>query len=142
MARVSRELVRLDENVPDIVALESLLGRRTDDARLLKFLEAQEFRNVISRVRSRSGIEAVDTAAIKEADSEISTEVCTLTSIKLVQAWMKDVAGIGEISVAVQTDSPHYINEEVVGLAMCSGRERAVSVPGGQGACSLSLIQI
>jgi len=136
LARVSRKLVRLDENVPDIEALESLLGHRTDDATLLKFLEAQEFKNVISRVRSRSGIEAADTAAVEEVGSEINTEVGTLASIKAVQAWVKDVVQTGEISMAVQTDTPHYINEEVVGFAMCSDRQRAVYVPVGQGDCT------
>ncbi len=53
MARISRDLVRLKDDVPTEVAIESFAVRDIDADDLLAFLEEQQFKSLMVKVRSR-----------------------------------------------------------------------------------------
>ena len=57
-ARVSRELVRLREDVPVEIALPRLAVREPDAAALLAFLRAMEFSTLTKRIAEKLGLEA------------------------------------------------------------------------------------
>jgi len=67
-ARLSRELVRLKDDVPVREALESFAVRAPDAAALLSFLRAQGFKSIIARLEGRLGA-AAEPAAPSRASS-------------------------------------------------------------------------
>ncbi len=62
-ARVSRQLVRLKDDVPIEVGLETLAKQAPDWAKLLRFLKEQEFRSIAARVASRHGLDLAEIKA-------------------------------------------------------------------------------
>src|SRR6201986_2466288 len=69
MARISKRLVTLDQNVPLEVPVEELAVHDPDYKHLIAFLKAMEFSTLTRRVVEKSGIEAAEI----EADSKLSS---------------------------------------------------------------------
>jgi len=66
-ARISRELVRLKNDVPDVDALDTLVLQPPNGPKLIGFLKAMEFTTLTRRVAEASGTEAseVEAAEVK-----------------------------------------------------------------------------
>src|ERR1017187_2455958 len=69
LARLSKRLVTLDQNVPLDVAVDELAVHEPDYKHLIAFLKAMEFNTITRRVAEKSGIDA---AAI-DADAKLSS---------------------------------------------------------------------
>jgi DNA polymerase I len=63
MARISKKLVTLDQNVPLEVPVEDLAVHQPDYKHLIAFLKAMEFSTLTRRVAEKSGIEANEVEA-------------------------------------------------------------------------------
>ena len=63
MARISKRLVTLDQNVPLDVPVEELAVHEPDYKHLIAFLKAMEFNTLTRRVAEKSGIEASEIEA-------------------------------------------------------------------------------
>src|SRR5262249_28286623 len=69
MARISKKLVTLDQNVPLEVPVEELAVHEPDYKHLIAFLKAMEFSTLTRRVAEKSGIEASEIAANADLSS-------------------------------------------------------------------------
>ena len=69
LARISKKLVTLDQNVPLAVPVDELAVHEPDYKHLIAFLKAMEFNTITRRVAEKSGIDA---SAI-EADAKLSS---------------------------------------------------------------------
>src|ERR1041384_7580329 len=69
MARISKKLVTLDQNVPLEVPVEDLAVHQPDYKHLIAFLKAMEFSTLTRRVAEKSGIEANEV----EADAKLTS---------------------------------------------------------------------
>jgi DNA polymerase-1 len=80
LARVSKRLVTLDQNVDLEVPVEDLAVHEPDYKLLIAFLKAMEFSTLTRRVAEKSGIEANEIAA----DSKLSSAKATAASVSPV----------------------------------------------------------
>ncbi|MGB3503198.1 MAG: DNA polymerase I [Mesorhizobium sp.] len=64
-ARISRELVRLKDDVPDVEALDTLELQPPNGPKLIGFLKAMEFTTLTRRVAEASGTDASEVEAIE-----------------------------------------------------------------------------
>jgi DNA polymerase-1 len=69
LARISKRLVTLDQNVPLDVAVDELAVHEPDYKNLIAFLKAMEFSTITRRVAEKSGIDA----SAVEADSKLTS---------------------------------------------------------------------
>ena len=69
VARISKRLVTLDQNVPLDVAVDDLAVHEPDYKRLIAFLKAMEFTTLTRRVAEKSGIDASEI----EADGKLAS---------------------------------------------------------------------
>ena len=148
MARVSRELVTLRDDVPVEVPLESFKLREIDPEKLLGFLRQQEFKSLIARMESRFGIEspppaapaapapAADSPAAKEAASDAPAEAFSgETEYELVQdkarlqAWIDEAVSAGVFAVDTETTSLNAMRAELVGISLSIEPGKACYIP-------------
>ena len=76
LARISRKLVTLDQNVPLDVPVDQLAVHEPDYKHLIAFLKAMEFSTITRRVAEKSGIDA----SAVEADAKLSSSPASAVS--------------------------------------------------------------
>ncbi|WP_123692964.1 DNA polymerase I [Allostella humosa] len=136
LARVSRELVRLKDDVPDLPPLEALAVRPADPNRLVEFLRTQNFRTLLSRVESRNANRAAATAAlapVAAADAQATSAeggaaapmpAATAANYVLIQdldvldAWIARATAAGAFAVDTETTSLDAVTCELVGVSL------------------------
>ena len=139
MARVSRTLVTLKNDVPLEVSLDALVRREPDPEALIAFLKEQGFKSILSRVESRLGLgeAAEETVAPTEVDYELVQEESAL------ERWVAAGIAAGQIAVDTETTSLDATRAELVGVSLALEPGRACYVPlahrgaNGQGALDL-----
>jgi len=145
MARVSRELVTLRDDVPVEVPLENFKTREIDPEKLLGFLQQQEFKSLIARMESRFGIEAPAPAAPAAPTSAPSDEPAAEdapaasfsgeTEYELVQdkarlqAWIDEATSVGVLAVDTETTSLNAMRAELVGISLSIEPGKACYIP-------------
>jgi len=145
MARVSRELVTLRDDVPVEVPLESFKAREIDAEKLLAFLQRQEFKSLISRMESRFGIEAPAMAPKPAASTAPKTDepaadapaevFAGAPEYELVQdkarlqAWIEEATSAGVFAVDTETTSLNAMRAELVGISLSIEPGKACYIP-------------
>src|SRR5262245_44881733 len=89
MARISRKLVTLDQNVPLEVPVEDLAVHAPDYKHLIAFLKAMEFNTLTRRVAEKSGIEANEV----EADAKLTSGTVSRSASSSSAAKTSDLFG-------------------------------------------------
>ena len=139
LARVSRELVRLRDDVPLAEDLDDLGLHPPDVEALLAFLEDQEFKRLRDRIANRHGTGAA--AGPAPAPAETAYELVRTT--EALAAWIEAAEAAGVVAVDTETTSLDAQQAELVGVSLSieSGRACYVPVghvaPAGQGALDL-----
>ncbi|MEE2760042.1 MAG: DNA polymerase I [Pseudomonadota bacterium] len=151
LARISRLLVTLRDNVPVEVPLAEFKVREVDPEKLLAFLAAQEFKSLISRMESRFGIKASEVTApavkaktpvekggklVEAPDPDKPPEPFSgETEYELVQdkerlkAWIEEAAAAGIVAVDTETTSLNSMGAELVGISLSIEAGRACYIP-------------
>jgi DNA polymerase-1 len=133
-ARVSRELVRLKDDVPVPLDLEELRVKKPDSAKLLAFLREQSFKSLITTVESRLGktagpaeptAPAKTKATAKEAKYELVQES------EALKRWVEAATRAGVVAVDTETTSLDPIRADLVGVSLALADGRACYVPLG-----------
>ena len=131
LARISRELVRLRDDVPVPMALEGLEIRPLDAGTLLEFLEDLDFQRLAQRIRAKL---AGDGDA---AQASLGTEPPAETEYELVQTgaalerWIKQAEAVGYVAFDTETTSLDAKRAELVGFSLAIQPGRACYVPVG-----------
>jgi len=141
-ARISRRLVLLDAHAPPPVPLEDLKVHEPDAKRLIAFLEQQEFRTTVARVRARLG--ETGEIALHEAGAQaaVPTATAILERYELVNAldalerWVARAAETGLLAVDIQADSDQPLSCRVAGIALAVAPGEACYIPLGHGAAN------
>jgi len=154
--RISRRLVTLADNVPDLPDWDALAVRDPDPATLIGFLKAMEFRTLTNRVAEALGAEAgeIDPAPVSvggtnpapdvppgdasrhpagEAPSEpIDTAAyAVIRDAATLRAWVAEATAIGAVAVDTETTSLDEMTAELVGVSLALAPGRAAYVPLG-----------
>ena len=130
-ARISRELVRLRDDAPMPVALDEAARRPYDMAALTEFLQAQEFKKLLTRLQGQNpslslaeykGAEQTtpnDKNENKKDSSVIDrTAYELITSAEQLAAWVGKIEAAGLVAIDTETTSLDAARAELVGIAL------------------------
>jgi DNA polymerase-1 len=134
LARLSRTLVTLKDDVPLKEPLEDLRLKPRDPDRLRKFLEVQEFKSILVRLSEQLGAPAdMDAppvpAAIVHATRPSDAKYVLIQSEAVLAEWIAEAAAQGIVAVDTETTSLDAGRAELVGVSMALADGRACYVP-------------
>ena len=143
LARVSRELVRLKDDVPIDTPLAAFAVKDPEPDALLGFLNEHGFKSLLARVESRLRAHAAPGSAPAPAPApENGYELVTTTDA--LAAWADAARAVGLVAVDTETTSLDAMRAELVGVSLALDGGRACYIPlahkgpAGQGALELS----
>ena len=141
-ARVSRQLVLLDAYAPPPVPLDELKVHEPDAKRLIAFLEQQEFRTTVARVRARLGEvgeiaphEAAEGAA-PSASAAPEERYELVTSFDALDRWATRAVETGMLAIDIQTDVDQAVACRVIGIALAVAPGEACYIPLAHGSAA------
>ena len=135
MARLSRELVRLKDDVPIEATWRDFAVRKPDPTILLDFLKAQGFNSLAGITKARLGVG--DATAGTGAAVSGETETAARPVYELVQteaalqAWIDEAIAAGAVAVDTETTSLDSMTAELVGVSLAVEPGRACYIPLG-----------
>jgi DNA polymerase-1 len=144
LARISRELVRLKDDVAVPVPLEELTLKRPDAGKLRGFLQAQGFRTTLSRLEAAGlltgGTDAPQSpassmapsmpavsAAPDKADGPARYEL--VQDLESLDAWIARATAAGACAIDTETTSLDALNASLVGVSLCVEPGHACYIP-------------
>lgn len=135
LARVSRDLVRLKDDVETEHEIEDFALKDPDPATVIEFLQAMEFRTLTQRVESRfvaNGlIDAAETQAALAAEAPSDDEYELVQDEKALKAWIDGARDAGVVAFDTETTSLNAMRAELVGYSLSYAPGRACYVPVG-----------
>ncbi|HIJ45634.1 MAG: DNA polymerase I [Rhodospirillales bacterium] len=125
VARLSRTLVTLKDDVPVEVPLADFAVKETDREALLKFLDEQGFKSLVGKVKSRFGREgpAAAESVAAAADYELVREAAAL------RRWIAAASEAGAVAVDTETTSLNAVEAKLVGVSLAAAAGRACYIP-------------
>ena len=146
-ARLSRELVRLRDDVPLTIPLRQLGRRQPDLVHLEQFLKDQGFKTILARLQSRAPAPSSASPKLQAPHSSPSTnsektnpsipEAISQTHYELVQtveglqSWIGNALQQGLVAVDTETTSLDQTRAELVGISLCLQQGNACYIPVG-----------
>ena len=132
MARISRELVTLSTDVPDLPELETLAVQDIDAENILPFLEEQGFRNLQVKLLSHmSDYDIPGNIMIPDVipSDDISYE--TVTTMDQLDRWISDIKRSFQVAIDTETTSLNAMRAELVGISLSIQPGKACYIPLG-----------
>jgi DNA polymerase-1 len=134
-ARLSRELVRLKDDVETEHTIEDFALRDPDPASVIEFLKAMEFRTLTQRVESRfvadGLIDAAETQAALAAEAPSEDQYELVKDTKALNAWIDGARDAGVVAFDTETTSLNAMRAELVGVSLSYAPGRACYIPLG-----------
>ena len=138
-ARISKQLVELEQNVPVDVELSEFAVQKPDVQTLVDFLREQNFTSLLKKIEAR-GISIGDNGdrANGAGEGASAPEVETFsdqTEFVLVQSeddlkpWIADAMDAGVVAVDTETTSLNAMSADLVGVSLCVKPGRACYIP-------------
>ncbi|MBI1252509.1 MAG: DNA polymerase I [Alphaproteobacteria bacterium] len=132
--RISKQLVTLRDDVPNVEPMETFAVDEPDLAVLLQFLEGMEFRTLTRRVREHAGESHVETppppAALADDDPPVDHSAYeTVDTLERLTAWMEEARAQGFLAVDTETDSLDSMRARLVGVSLALAPNRACYIP-------------
>ncbi len=125
LARISKDLVTLRDDVEVTTPLDDLVVRDPDLETLIGFLREQDFKSLIKRVESRYG-----TSQEKPSEAKPEkTEYRLVQDIKDLDRWIGEATIKGVVGVDTETTSLDAIRAGLVGISLCHEPGRACYIP-------------
>ncbi len=144
MARLSKQLVTLDENVPLPIPLADLAIKQPDTERLVAFLREQGFKNLLAKLEGKasgSRLQATSNQETLEARSpKPEANYTTITTLPALQDWLAHAAKAGRVAFDTETTSLNAQAAELVGFSLCVEAGEACYVPVGHQALGSGLL--
>lgn len=137
-ARISRELVRLKDDVPDLPPVDALAVRPADPGRLVDFLRAQNFRTLLARVEGRNAQRAHAAAALAPVAAAAGTPSAAgvardryvlIQDMAALDAWIARAREAGAFAVDTETTSLDAVACELVGVSLAITPGEAAYLP-------------
>nr|MDP9196456.1 DNA polymerase I [Pseudomonadota bacterium] len=145
-ARISLRLVRLDDQSPLPVPVDSLEVHRLDRARLRAFLEKQGFRSILSRLDKIAPNGGPDeplpseTLAdplpppVQEAPEKtgpVTRHYQLVQDVMALKKWIDKATEQGFVAVDTETDSLEAVTARLVGVSLATAAGHACYIPVG-----------
>ncbi len=127
MARISRDLVTLRQDVPNIEPLENLIKREIDSEVLMTFLQEQGFKSAIQRIGSQLGFGS----AASEPEQPTECDYSLVQSVDALERWIARICTTGMVAFDTETTSLDASRAELVGCSLSLRPGEACYVPLG-----------
>ena len=128
-ARISRELVRLRDDVPLTEAWADFSTCPPDPQTLFHFVDQQGFRSLKMRIEAAFGPAPAAAHAECEAPVPVVTDYSIVTTEADLAAWIDLATRVGHVSFDTVTTSSNTLRAALVGLSMSVTPGRACYVP-------------
>ena len=130
LARVSRDLVRLDTAVPDLPDLEDLLHEVHDEETLRAFLEEMEFKSIAQKMGLKVETQPVIETPQNQAEVPIADNKYELvTTIDALDRWIARAGEARLVAFDTETTSLDQQQAELVGVSLCIEPGEACYIP-------------
>jgi DNA polymerase-1 len=134
-ARISKQLVTLKDDVPDVVSMENFGTAEPEPDQLIGFLKSMEFRTITRRVEEALGAGPADETGDATAPIDRS-KYETVTTLDQLDAWIGKARAARIIAVDVETDALSATQAGLVGVSLATAPGEACYIPlahGGEG---------
>ncbi len=141
--RMSRDLVRLDENVPELEPLDALELQEPQAEMLLPFLAAMEFRSLTKRIADQMGVDSPEIAAPAASDQAQDEAAAPdwpaidpekyerVDTMEAIDRWIAAIYERGYVAVDTETTSLDEMQAELVGISLSVIPGEACYIPLG-----------
>jgi len=127
MARLSRELVRLKNDVPIEAGLDDFAKREPDPDVLLPFLQENAFKSIIARVEGELGVAASDSVEPPPSMGDAAYELVQTEAA--LAAWIDRATAAGLVAVDTETTDLDAMKADLVGVSLALGPGDACYIP-------------
>ena len=149
-ARISRELVRLRDDVATTIALEGMTVAHPDPDTLLRFLVDMEFNTLTRRIAAEMGVtppapddpgdekiiapertaRGIPGAVDPDLDAPVDPEVYeTVTDETALARWIAAAFKAGRVAVDTETNSLNAMQAKLVGVSLSTAPGKACYIP-------------
>jgi DNA polymerase-1 len=129
-ARLSRELVRLKDDIPLAEPLDALTLRHPPHEPLAKFLAKHGFRALLSKLgREAEAANAMPVAAPEDAVPFTHADYETVTTRDRLDWWIAEATRLGAVAVDTETDSLDQVRARLVGISLSTEPGKACYIP-------------
>ncbi len=127
-ARVSKVLVTLKDDVPNVEAMDAFGTADPDPEGLIGFLKSMEFRTITRRVEEALGAGPADATGDATAPIDRKAYEC-VTKIEQLDAWIERAKEARVIAVDVETDALSASAAGLVGVSIATAPGKACYIP-------------
>ena len=128
LARISRQLVRLRDDVPVEESLDDLRLVEPDPEVMLAFLREQDFKRTIARLESLLAADGTPSPTAADASPKEAAYELVVAEDDL-DRWIAEAAEAGIVGFDTETTSLDGMRAELVGLSMATAPGKACYVP-------------
>jgi len=145
-ARLSRELVRLRDDVPPPEAIDALVMREPDEAMLHAFLADMELTKLAERLKARRPNGGGPAPALRAPDPALPAAPPELVRDEAaLRRWIDAATGAGAVAFQVRASAADAMRAELAGVALALPSGAACYVPvghrGGEGGLDFAAIE-
>ena len=129
-ARLSRELVRLKDDIPLAEPLDALTLRHPPHEPLAKFLAKHGFRGMLSKLGREAEAANVMPQPVANAEKPfIHADYETVTTLERLDWWIAEATRLGAVAIDIQASSGDQCRSDLMGISLATGAGNACYVP-------------
>ena len=130
LARVSRRLVELRQDVPVPESLDNFGLRQPDRIELLAFIDAQGFRSIRARIEQHLNANGALPATPEPASAlKIETDYELVLTVEALERWVAAARSVGVVAVDTETNSLDSLRCDLVGVSLSVAPGKACYIP-------------
>ena len=131
LARISRQLVTLKNDVPVDLGLEDLRLKDPQPDVLFGFMEEMELGRLAGRIAQRLGGEVPTTVFASEPEKPVEMDYQCIQSLEELQRWIDLARSVGVVAVDTETTSLDAMVADLVGVSLSVRPGQACYIPLG-----------
>ena len=129
-ARLSRELVRLKDDVPVEEEWSTFEKNKLDSNILREFLIAQNFKSLLRRLEKHlGGPSIVETISTENTEQQLAPEYELVQELEELQKWVGEAKSAGAVVIDTETTSLDAMTARLVGISLAITPARACYIP-------------
>ena len=139
MARISRQLVQLADDVDVPLSLDELKTPERDMDRLVEFIQTQGFKSLIASLGAKPVSSGNGQASISASEDGAPQDILPplveavdyqlITDIERLKAWVEAARAQGFVAVDTETSSSHASRAALVGVSLALSAGKACYIP-------------
>jgi DNA polymerase-1 len=139
MARLSRELVRLKDDLPLPAPLSELTLKEPPHEPLAAFLKKHGFRAMLAKLAATGSngpapnLHRPSTNAVEDEVAFTHADYETVTTLDRLDWWIAEIRRLGAVAVDTETTGTDQMRADLVGISLCTAPGAACYIPVGHG---------